>query len=125
MSNDAKRRTLSDLMRLDDSVWVRIETEELWRRFVSSAAEEGFRLGTGSPLEAERDDVVVIHSDKRISYPGFCGHIGFGLSESPMTRVDYGAYIAGRDDFLLRLAVERRLISTDRPSYVKSESVWV
>ncbi len=124
MSDNAKKRTLGNLLRLDDRVWVRIGTEKLWKRFVKAAEEEGFRLGKGSPLEAERDSVMVVHADKTITYPGINGHLGFARSEGPMTRVDYGAYTEGRDDFLLTLVTERRLVNTKRPAFVRSETVW-
>ncbi len=127
MENTAKERTLTDLLRLDDKVYVRLETEELRQAFRRQAAAEGFTLYGRSPLVAEVqiDDVMVVTGKRAIrAISGFNEGMAYLHEERFAPRVDYGRYISGNEDFFLVLRTETRLVPVKAPRYVRSETVW-
>ena len=100
-------RTVSNLLSLDGRIYVKLSSENIQRLFLKNAEEEGFTFGDGGkPTERKPDSIMALHHDWTISYVGFAGHMAFYHSEiscgKPLIRVDYGKYIAGRDDYIIK-----------------------
>lgn len=73
--------------------------------FLKNAEEEGFTFGDGvKPTEREYSDIFSLKHDWTISYVGFIGHMAFRNPDAvagPFVRIDYGKYLAGRDDYVM------------------------
>lgn len=100
-------RRLADLLKLGDRVYVYVPAENIRRLFLQNAEAEGFTFGDGvKPTKRKAyDDIYALHSDFTISFVGFVGHMWFrqpNASQSKLVRVDYAAYLAGSDDFIVK-----------------------
>ena len=106
-------RTVTKLLSLQDTVWVYLESEALCRRFLKDAEAEGFTFGDGvRPTGREGSDLFALRRDLTLSYLGFIGHMAFFQGETGKdapARVDYGRYLAGRDDYVLTQKGLRKL----------------
>ena len=98
-------RTVGNMLTLGERVWVQTRGHNLQRLFLQKAEEEGFTLRDGGrPTEANViTDIFVLHNDWTIGCTGWAGHMAFYHPKSvigdPIIRVDYGKYLAGRDDY--------------------------
>lgn len=75
-------------------IYVYLKTEELGKKFLRQAEDEGFTFSDGvKPTEREPDSIFALNSDKTINYVGFIGHIAYGGAERignrKLIRVDY------------------------------------
>ena len=51
-------------------------------------------------------DLIALHDDWTLNHVGWAGHMLFRnpaalLGETPLIRVDYGKYLAGREDYII------------------------
>lgn len=100
MQNNLSVRTVSALLEPDARVYVFCATDELSRRFMQDAENEGFVFADGAkPTERSIDDIMAINNDMTINYVGFVGHIAFknafSVGGKALVKVDYGKYING------------------------------
>lgn len=101
-------RTISNLLALDGRVCVLLRSRALGQLFLRNAEEEGFTFGDGvKPTERHFSDIFALNDDWTLNYVGFIGHMAFYNAQSvggqTLYRVDYGKYIAGRDDYIITL----------------------
>ena len=99
-------RTVGNLLSLDGRVWVYLSSTTLAKLFLKNAEEEGFTFGDGvKPTERDTSDIFALHPDWTIHYVGYIGHLAFHSPDhvigEPLVRVDYGKYMAGRDDYIM------------------------
>ena len=122
---NAKERTITDLLRLDDKVYVQLETEALQKQFQQAAAREGFTLNGHSPLVAEMSDVMVVSSKRSIRpISGWAEGMAYAHQKEFPPRIDYGRYTAGEPDFCLVLQTVTSLVPAPAPHYVRREIIW-
>lgn len=95
-------KKLTDLFSLGDKVFVKLDSLDDERKFLAMADEEGFTIGSGAkavrPLDARAASVMVVHSDKTITFPGFAGITAFdsgssGICGEPMIQVDFSEFL--------------------------------
>ena len=113
-------RTIGELLKHDGRIYVWLPSQALRELFMQNAEREGFRFGDGvKPTERETDDCIAVNRDWTINYLGYMGHMAFhtgthvGTNDGTQKtiRIDYGAYIAGREDYVMAkspLLVNRR-----------------
>ena len=99
-------RTIGSLLTLNGRIYLYMKSRSLEELFLKNAEAEGFTFGDGvKPTERERSDIFALNEDWTINYVGFIGHMAFhnpsAVSGKPLVRVDYGRYIAGRNDYIL------------------------
>lgn len=97
-------RTITNLLALDGRIVVYLRGGNLPKIFLKNASAEGFTFRDGAdPQSRQIEDMYAVHHDFTINYMGFIGHMAFyeGFSNSNLVRVDYGKYIAGRDDYII------------------------
>lgn len=95
-------RTLRSLIEEHDPVWLYCGTKELQEQFLQQAEAEGFLgLDGHKPSDLSLHHLYGIHNDLTIghlSYMMWC--IAFCEGPDAHFKVDYGSYIAGKDDYI-------------------------
>jgi len=99
-------RTVSNLFKHDGRIYVYLSSRNIGKLFQQNAENEGFTFGDGvKPTEREFDDIFALKRDWTICYVGWVGHMAFRHPENvvgePLVRIDYGKYLAGRDDYVM------------------------
>ena len=99
MSNE---RTVKNLSRLGEKVYVLLRDEETGRAFLRAAQSEGFTFGDGAkPAERHPSRVMALHGNGTVSYVGALGNMAFGAKAEGLLRVDFAEWLKGGDGFLL------------------------
>ena len=102
---EKRKRTIDMLLEvLQDDVWMYLKNMETCRRFYEDAEAEGFMFGHIKPTVSPPDDIIVVHKDRTLGHPGYCGHMAFnlGIMVDDRIRIDYAKYMTGADDFYIR-----------------------
>lgn len=95
-------KKLTDLFALGNKMFVKLDSPEDERKFLTMADEEGFTIGSGisavRPLDVQAASVMVVHSDKTITFPGIAATMAFGsgcseIGGEPMVRVDFSEFL--------------------------------
>lgn len=93
-------KKLTDLFTLGAKVFVKLDSPEDERKFLTMADEEGFTIGNGDvcPLDWKVASVMVVHSDKTITFPGIASTMAFGsgcseIGGEPMVCVDFSEFL--------------------------------
>ena len=96
-------RTLTALRQgMKGDIYVYLCSEEIGRRFLQDAENEGFTIDGGKPTAHEYARIMALH-DGTIHYVGFVGNVRFGCGDTDdFHRVDYAAYISGTDHYMYR-----------------------
>ncbi|MBQ7122392.1 MAG: hypothetical protein IJO03_09050 [Clostridia bacterium] len=105
-------RTLSNLLKLEGYVYVRLGTDEIAKRFLKDAQAEGFTFSDGvKPTKRHISDIFALHKDKTLCYLGWAGHMAYAQAErmgdEPIIRVDYQKYVDGQADYIIDRHNER------------------
>lgn len=105
-------RTVCRLLKHEGRVYVYLRGANLGRLFLKQAEEEGFTFGDGArPTEREWDSVFALNRDWSISYVGYAGRVAFRCAKAvggeKLVRVDYGQYLCGAKDYLMRADREK------------------
>ena len=87
-------RTLTALRKgLKGDIYVWLRNEEVARRFLQDAENEGFTIGGNRPTAQPAEQIMALH-DGTISYVGANGRIRFGCGDTKdFHRVDYEKHI--------------------------------
>ena len=90
-------RTLTALRReLRGDIFVWLRNEEVAKRFLQDAENEGFTIGGDRPTARPAEQIMALH-DGTISYVGANGRIRFGCGDTKgFHRVDYEKYLTAR-----------------------------
>ena len=102
-------RTITNLLSLDGRVYVFLAGDALTKRFLQDAEAEGFTFSDGAkPAERKSADIYAVNPDLTINYVNFVGHMIFACVDNvggeALIRIDYGKYISGREDFVIKKA---------------------
>lgn len=68
-------KTIESLINANKKVYVRMNTDEICRRFFAQAESEGFTFGGEKPTEKHPSDLIAVLPDKTICYVGTFGRI--------------------------------------------------
>ena len=100
-------QTIKDLLKYEGKVIVYFSSTNICKLFQQNAKAEGFTFGDGvKPTERDTTDLFCVSHDFTICYLGYNGHLAFRTTGwgSPVnvTYIDYGKYIAGEKDFIIK-----------------------
>ena len=100
-------RTIGNLLALNGRVYVYLPSTALVTLFLKNAEAEGFTFGADrKPTESPHADIIALNMDWTLNYVGYVGHLAFGMADEvggkKLIRVDYGKYLAGRDDYIMK-----------------------
>lgn len=92
-------RTLTELLKTNEKVFIRLANDNLKQKFMQQAEDEGFVYLGKNPTESQAESVMIIHDDYTLSkLVGFATHMHYYHCPKEM-RVDYARYINGLDDY--------------------------
>ena len=106
-------RSLKELLKMSDRVWIYCENKELQKQFLVQAEEEGLLALNGeSPTELVLHPLYGIHDDLTMGYLSImCWHLSFPENGAdPYFRVDYRKYVSGEEDYICHTPHFRPLI---------------
>lgn len=97
-------REFADLLKLGGTIMVKMTGPVLPKKFPEDAKAAGFELiDSGAPTGGEGWDLALVRPDWTVVRGRWSGHMLFAAAlahPTPDTHcVDYGKFIAGRDDF--------------------------
>lgn len=96
-------RTIRELIKNEEKVYVYLKDKATEYRFVSDAEREGFTYGGGAkPTDIEPSDIAAVNADGTLSYVGFVGHMYFYQSPDTVKKIDYERYINGEEDYFFK-----------------------
>ncbi len=98
----AKNAVIKKNRHLPKHIYIYCKSENIARRFLKDAEEEGFTFGDGiRPTEKEGSDLFALHPDFTVSYTGCAGYMLFRNPEcGNVMRIDYGKYISGLNAYM-------------------------
>lgn len=75
-------------------IYVYLATEDISKRFLQDAENEGFTFcDEVKPTEREADSIFAINDDMTINYVGFIGHMAYQVADrignQPLIKIDY------------------------------------
>lgn len=75
-------------------IYVYLATEDICRRFLQDAEDEGFLFGDGvKPTQKPSSDIIAVNRDMTLNYVGFVGHAAYQaadrIGEQKLIKVDY------------------------------------
>lgn len=75
-------------------IYVYLANEDISKRFLQDAENEGFTFCDGvKPTEREVDCIFAINDDMTINYVGFIGHMAYQAADrignQPLIKIDY------------------------------------
>ena len=99
-------RNVTELSKLNGTVYVYLIGEVIARRFLQDAENEGFTFGGGEkPTARPGNNLYVVNRDWTLSQVGWAGHMAFQSAKriggQEMIRVDYERYLLGEENFVI------------------------
>lgn len=92
-------RTLTELLKTNEKVFIRLANDNLKQKFMQQAEGEGFVYQGRNPTALQAESVMIIHDDYALGkLVGFATHMQYYTCPKKM-RVDYARYINGLDDY--------------------------
>lgn len=77
-------------------VYVHLTTENLAKRFLCDAEEQGFLFSDGKkPTEKEISSFFAVHSDLTVNYIGANGRIAYQTNSNNISRLEYDIFLKG------------------------------
>lgn len=75
-------------------IYVYLANEDICKRFLQDAENEGFTFADGTkPTQKHTSDVIALNPDLTINYVGFVGHLAIQaanrIGNQPLIRIDY------------------------------------
>ena len=97
-------RTIKELIGKEEKGYILLRTKAIRYRFMSDATLEGITYGDGVPAtDREVDDIMALRPDGTICFLGWAGRMCYHNSKGSVLRIDYERYIAGSEDYLIRI----------------------
>ena len=97
-------RTIRNLINQEKKVYILLRTRAIQYRFMSDADREGITFGDGvKATERASEDIMALKADGTICFLGWAGRMCYHNSKGSVLRVDYESYIAGLEDYLIRI----------------------
>lgn len=102
-----KNRTIKELVNTGrtEKVYVYICNDEIGKKFMQQAEDEGFVFGDGvKPTERCYAEIMAVNDDITINFVGSIGRMAFGSNAAfvggkNLVRVDFEKYIAGESNY--------------------------
>lgn len=75
-------------------IYIYLATDDISKRFLQDAENEGFTFRDGvKPTQREADCIFAINDDMTINYVGFVGHVAYqaanNIGNQPLVKIDY------------------------------------
>ena len=95
-------RTLTSLLKEQEAVWIYCESEDLQKKFLQKAEEEGFLARNGSkPTELSLQKFYGINSGMTMGYiSNLIWFMSFQCGVKSHPKIDYGKFLSGEEDYL-------------------------
>ena len=95
-------RTLKSLIEKNKKVWFYCGTEDLQKRFLEQAENEGFVTMRGEkPSALSLHRLYGINSEGTMGYiSNFIWYLSFQTGSSDILHIDYDRYISGENDYI-------------------------
>ena len=95
-------RTLTSLLKEQEAVWIYCESEDLQKKFLQKAEEEGFLARNGSkPTELSLQKFYGINSGMTMGYiSNLIWFMSSQCGDKSHPKIDYGKYLSGEEDYL-------------------------
>ena len=96
-----KARTIEKLRNsVEDKLYVRCSSKEIFCRFLTDLEAEGYMLGDRKPTEADASyDIKAVEYGEKMSNVGTIGHIACQTGGGNIHIIDYEQYINGNEDY--------------------------
>lgn len=92
-------RTLTELLKTNEKVFIRLANDNLKQKFMQQAEDEGFVYHGKKPTKSKAESVMIIHNDYTLGkLIGMATNMQYHYCPKEM-RVDYARYINGLDDY--------------------------
>ena len=92
-------RTLTELIKTNSKVFIRLANDNLGQKFMQQAENEGFVYHGQNPTALHAESIMIIHNDYTLgTLVGMAAHMHYHYCPKEM-RVDYARYINGFDDY--------------------------
>ncbi|MBQ9228728.1 MAG: hypothetical protein IJ168_07855 [Eubacterium sp.] len=92
-------RTLTALLQNDKRVFIYLANDNLKRKFLRQAEDEGFVLHGNDPTKERAADIMIIHRDYTLSHLSGFATMGCYQNCRKEMRVDYARYSNGLADY--------------------------
>lgn len=106
-------RTIKELVNKDipnykkkEKVYVYLANEEIGKKFMQQAEDEGFLFGDGAkPTSRCYAEVMAVNDDITINFVNSIGRMAFSsgtssIGDKTLIRVDFEKYIAGEENYI-------------------------
>ena len=94
-------RTIEELRNnIEGKIYIRLNNEEIGKRFLEDAEKEGYKFGSIKPTDNHWSDIVAVETDKQLSYVGAMGRIGIQCQNGAY--IDYEKYTHGENDYIIK-----------------------
>jgi len=95
-------RTLQSIIEKNMKVWFYCGTEDLQKKFLEQAEEEGFVTMRGEdPTFLSLQRLYGINSEGTIGYIShFIWYLSFQTGNKDILRIDYDSFLSGKEDFI-------------------------
>ena len=92
-------RTLTELLKTNNKVFIRLANDNLKQKFMQQAEDEGFVYQGQKPTTLQAESIMIIHDDYTLgTLVGMATNMHYHYCPKEM-RVDYARYINGLDDY--------------------------
>lgn len=76
-------KTIKELAEKNGKVYVCLASEEIAKKFLTLAEQEGFTFGDGAkPTQKHTSDILTVNQDGTISYVGTVGRMALGSGKA-------------------------------------------
>jgi hypothetical protein len=94
---------LIDLLGEKEKIFVELSNENLKRKFMQQAEDEGFVVNGKMPTTQNAESVMIIHDDFTLgTLVGMATHMHYHYCPKEM-RIDYARYINGLEDYYINI----------------------
>ena len=95
-------RTLKSLIEKNKKVWFYCGTEDLQKKFLEQAEEEGYATMRGEkPSTLSLQRLYGINSEGTMGYISNCiWYLSFQTGSKDILRIDYDSFLSGKEDFI-------------------------
>ena len=93
-------RSIRDLLKNDEKVWVYLDSSETWEKFVRMAVDEGFSFGKLPADEWKSGYIAAVHSNGSMGHlPLFIWCMSFAKDMPSVRKADFKRYIEGEEEY--------------------------
>jgi hypothetical protein len=95
-------RTIREMLKNEEKVWLYLDSNASWEKFVETAVKEGFCFGSLPADKWVSGHVIAIHSNGDMGHiPLFLWCISFSDdAETQPRKIDFDLYMEGKENYL-------------------------